>query len=199
MLIIVSGFAGSGKSSLADSLGKQLGLPVVHASALLREMSIFGIKALRGAPPEKIKDWWESDEAKELMEKRKEDTSLDIALDKKLREVANSGNVVLDSWTMGYLYDGGYKIWLNASAEVRAKRVAQRDALEYKEVLEKIRARDFETKSLYERLYNFSMGKNLERFDLVIDTDKLLQKEVFGKALAKIKDVKANGKGKNRN
>jgi len=180
MLIIISGFAGSGKSSLADSLGKKLGLKVVHASSILRQMSMQGVDALKDASPEKIKDWWESKEAQEFMKKRQEDGSLDRALDEKLLEIAKQGNVILDSWTMPYLYKGdAYKVWLNASAEVRAKRVALRDNLDYNGVLAKIKARDAETKSLYERLYNFKMGENLETFDLVVDTDNLSQQEVF--------------------
>ena len=184
MLVIVSGFAGSGKSSLADSLGKKLGLRVVHASALLREMKSKGMKALEKGSAEKIKDWWESAEAKKFMKQRKEDPSLDLALDEKLIEIAEKGNIILDSWTMPYLFKGkAFKIWLNASAETRAERVSKRDGLDFKGVLAKIRARDSETKALYQRLYNFSMGENLELFALVLSTDTMPQEEVLEKVL----------------
>lgn len=189
MLLIISGFAGSGKSSLADSLGEKLGLNVVHASSLLREMSTQGVAALENVSPEKIKDWWESEKAKEFMKKRQEDESMDRALDEKLLEIAEKGNVILDSWTMPYLYKGkSFKVWLNASPEIRAKRVSERDNLDYKAVLTKIRARDAETKSLYERMYHFKMGENLEMFNLVLNTDDLNQKEVFEKVLEKINE-----------
>lgn len=184
MLIIISGFAGSGKSSLADALGKKLGLKVVHASSLLREMKEKGVSALDQEKVEKLHDWWESEEGKKFMKMRSEDTSLDIALDKKLIEIAKKGNVVLDSWTMPYLYKGNaFRVWLNASAEVRAKRVSGRDKLDFNDVLGKIKARDSETKDLYERLYNFKMGKELGKFNLVINTDGLSQEEVFNKVL----------------
>ncbi len=191
VLVMVSGFAGSGKSTLADNIGRELGLRVVHASSLLREMKEKGISVLQSnEDPEKIRDWWESEEAKEFMEKRKEDPSLDIALDKKLLEIAQAGNVVLDSWTMPYLYTGkAFRIWLEASAETRARRVADRDALNYPEVLEKVRMRDEETKALYKRLYNFEMGKNLGQFDLVLFTDNMTQAQVLAKALEKLKAV----------
>ena len=187
MLIIISGFAGSGKSTLADSLGKELGLEVVHASAILRDMSTEGVDALKDASHEKIKDWWESDEAKEFMKKRLQDGSLDRALDKKLIEIADKGNVILDSWTMSYLYESGFKVWLDATPEERAKRVSDRDNLDYSEVLRKIIDRDAETKSLYERLYNFKMGENLEKFDLVIHSDNLSKQDVFEQVLKKVK------------
>ena len=189
MLIIVSGFAGSGKSSLTDSLGKELGMKIIHASALLKEMRTEGIGALEKENIEKIKDWWESEEAKEFMKKRQKDTSLDEALDKKLLETAEKGTVVLDSWTMPYLYKGeAIRIWLDASPETRAKRVASRDNRDYEEVLAKIRARDEETKSLYERLYHFKMGENLKVFELVVDTNNLNQEEVFEKVIEKIRE-----------
>ncbi len=187
-VIIVSGFAGSGKSSLADSLGKELGLEVVHASAILKEMKEKGTD-ISHKNIEKSKDWWESDEAKEFMKKRKEDSSLDIALDKKLEKIADKGQVILDSWTMPYLYKKpAFKVWLHASAEVRAKRVSGRDDLDYNSVLERIKARDAETKALYRRLYNFSMGENLEVFSIIVDTDKVSQSEVLEIVLAKLKE-----------
>jgi len=187
MLITVSGFAGSGKSSLADSLGKSLNLEVIHASALLKEMWVSGIKDLEHESIKKVNDWWESEEAKKIMENRKTDHSYDLALDEKLKKIAEKGNIILDSWTMPYLYKGkAFRVWLSASAEVRAKRVSKRDNLEYEKVLAKIKERDSQTKSLYETLYNFSMGDNLEVFDLVIDTDNVSQEKVFEKVLDKI-------------
>ncbi len=187
--IIVSGFAGSGKSTLADSLGKALKLKVVHASALLKEMRESGISALESKNVKKIEDWWETAEAKKFMKERKENTALDIALDKKLKEIADAGNVVLDSWTMPYLYKGkAFKIWLEASPETRAKRVSERDSLDYKEVLAKVNRRDKETKGLYETLYNFRMGENLGIFDFVFKTNDLPKQEVFAKALQKVKE-----------
>jgi len=187
MLITVSGFAGSGKSSLADSLGKSLNLEVIHASALLKEMWVSGIKDLEHESIKKVNGWWESEEAKKIMENRKTDHSYDLALDEKLKKIAEKGNIILDSWTMPYLYKGkAFRVWLSASAEVRAKRVSKRDNLEYEKVLAKIKERDSQTKSLYETLYNFSMGDNLEVFNLVIDTDNVSQEKVFEKVLDKI-------------
>ena len=190
MLIIVSGFAGSGKSSLADSLGKSLTLEVIHASALLKEMWLSGSKDLEHNSVKKVNDWWESEEAKKIMANRKTDHSYDLALDEKLKKIAEKGNIILDSWTMPYLYkEKAFRVWLSASAEVRAKRVSKRDNLEYEKVLAKIKERDSQTKSLYETLYNFSMGDNLEVFDLVIDTDNVSQEKVFKKVSDKIKGV----------
>ena len=55
------------------------------------------------------------------------DPAFDKRIDEKLLELAKQGNVVLDSWTMPWLLKGGFKIWLEASSTVRAKRVVTRD------------------------------------------------------------------------
>ncbi len=190
-VILISGFAGSGKSSLADSLGKELGMKVIHASSILREMATKGVGALKDASPKKIHDWWERPEAREFMKKRQADGSMDIALDKKLIQIAEKGGVIMDSWTMPYLFMGkAYRVWLEASQEVRAKRVVERDKLPFGEVLAKIKARDGETKALYQRLYKFNMGENPGMFDLAVNSDNLSQKEVFEKVLNAIKKLK---------
>ena len=189
-LILVSGFAGSGKSSLADSLGKKLGMKVVHASAMLREMATKGVKALENASPEKIEHWWETDEGKEFMKKRLKDPTLDKALDEKLMDIARRGELVMDSWTMPYLYKGTddvFRIWLKATPQERAKRVSGRDKMDYENVLAKILSRDEDTKALYKRLYNFEMGSNLGKFSLVINTGKIGENEVFSKVIGKIR------------
>jgi|SRR3989344_5019645 len=190
-LILISGFAGSGKSSLADALGKELGIKVIHASSILREMATKGVKALENASPQKIHDWWESAEAKAFMKKRQDDGSLDIALDEKLIKIADKGDVIMDSWTMPYLYkEKAFRVWLNASPEVRAKRITGRDNLPYNEILAKIKARDGETKDLYRRLYKFNMGEDLLGFDLVVDSDGLSQLQVFNKVKSSVKKWK---------
>ena len=46
---------------------------------------------------------------------------------------------------------------------------------------------DEDTKALYKRLYNFTLGEGLDAFDLVLSTDKLTRKEVFEKTLKALK------------
>ena len=47
---------------------------------------------------------------------------------------------------------------------------------------------DEDTKALYKRLYNFTMGEHLEKFDLVLNTDNMSQEQVFDKALKEIQE-----------
>ena len=89
---------------------------------------------------------------------------------------------------MPWLCKKGFKIWLHASPSVRAKRVAQRDKLEEKKVLEKIIERDKKTAGLYRKIYGFSIGEDLTPFQLVINSDNLKEKEVFEIAVQKVSE-----------
>ena len=192
MLIIVSGFAGSGKSTLADYLGKQFSLPVVHASHLLQQLKQKEMAELDTASTKAGSGWWESKEAQDYMKQRQKDDSMDKALDKELLAIAGKGNVVLDSWTMPWLCKDGIKVWLNAKAETRAKRVSERDNLKYKDVLKKIKERDKKTAGIYKKIYGFEMGKDYSPFDVVVITDKLAQEDVRKIVVEKIKELEGN-------
>ncbi len=190
MLIIVSGFAGSGKSTLAKKLAEEYGLKSVHASDILRKLREKSISEIDASSTSASSGWWESNEAEEYLKKRMEDGRMDNALDKKLKEIAERGDVVLDSKTMGNLSKNGFRIWLDASAEKRAERIAERDKLNEQEVLRKINERDSADRKIYKKLYGFSLGENLEGFDLVIHSDGLTAEDVFGKAVKAIEENK---------
>ncbi|MBS3063385.1 MAG: cytidylate kinase family protein [Candidatus Diapherotrites archaeon] len=180
MIVIVSGFAGSGKSTLAERLAKKQGLKCVHASGLLRQLQERTASELKADEAKANTGWWESREGKAYLERRLKDSSMDQALDAELLRIAKAGDVVLDSWTMPWLFKGNaFKVWLKTSLDVRAKRVAGRDKLDEKEVQAKLAERDEKTATIYRKIYGFELGKDLKPFSLVLDTDKLNEKQVF--------------------
>lgn len=187
MLIIVSGFAGSGKSTLVEKLAKHFNLEFVHASDLLHQLKTK--KAFELDPSHTLAGtgYWESSEGKKYLLERQKDGSMDRELDKLLLEIADKGNVVLDSWTMPWLCKKGFKIWLEVSPKVRAKRVAKRDGLDEKMVLQKILERDKITAGIYKKLYGFEMKPDKKVFDLIIRNSGMTKEQVFKKAVEKIK------------
>ncbi|MBI4044766.1 MAG: cytidylate kinase family protein [Candidatus Diapherotrites archaeon] len=185
MLIIVCGFAGSGKSTLAENLARHFGIPFVHASDVLKQLRSKKPVEIDAKKTEAGKGFWESPDGDAFMKQREKDGSTDRMLDKMLLEIADRGNVVLDSWTMPWLCKKGFKIWLEASPLVRARRVAARDKLEEKTVLGKIIERDKKTASIYTKLYGFSIGNDLSPFHLAINSDRLTEKEVLDIAVQK--------------
>jgi len=165
MIIIVSGFAGSGKSTLAKKLALEFGLPVVHASDILHKMKDKKIDEIDTSKTSASSGWWESNEAQKYLHERENDLSMDKELDETLLEIIEKGNVVVDSKTMGNLSKKGFKIWLDCSAKTRAERIAERDGLDWEEVLRKINERDEVDKRIYRKLYNFELGKDLHGFE----------------------------------
>ncbi len=170
--VIISGFAGSGKSTLAKRLAERFGLKYVCGGDVLKE-----IAREEGYNP--TEQWWDSKEGMEFLKKRKENPEFDRKLDEKLMEIANEGNCVITSWALPWIYRGkAIKIWLSASQEERARRIAKRDNISEKEAMQIVRARDKENIELYKKIYGFELGRDLEVFDLIIDTNGRSEEEV---------------------
>jgi cytidylate kinase len=80
---------------------------------------------------------------------------------------------------MPWLFDSGFNIWIDASKEVRVKRLAKRDNLSLTEALRILEKKEETTRQIYKKLYGFSLGEDFSPFDSVLDTDKLDADEVF--------------------
>jgi cytidylate kinase len=173
IIICISGMAGSGKSTVAKKLAEKYGLKYYSGGEALKELA-----AEKGHKPFK-RGWWESAEGIRFVQEREKNPKFDEAVDKKLLELAQQGNVVLDSWTMPWLLNKGFKVWLEASLGKRAERIAKRDKITVQEALEAIRKKEEGTKSIYKRLYGFSLGEDFSPFHLILDTDNMGTEEVF--------------------
>jgi cytidylate kinase len=172
-IICVCGMAGSGKSTVARRIAEEYKLRYFSGGDALMAFAIEeGFRPLE-------RGWWESKEGLSFLQKRGKDPQFDKAVDKKLLEVAEKGNVVLDSWTMPWLLKKGFKVWLEASVEERAKRIAGRDKTSYKEALEALKSKESQTKEIYSKMYGFKLGEDLEPFDFILDTEDFIASQVF--------------------
>jgi cytidylate kinase len=173
LVICVCGLAGSGKSTLARKLAETYGLRYYSGGDALKAL------AMEEGYENVERGWWEGEEGMRFLKERNRDHSLDKMMDEKLLELARKGNVVFDSWTMPWLLNEGFKIWLEASAENRAKRIATRDRISPKKALEALTAKEEQTRRIYSELYGFELGKDLKPFHLILDTENLSADEVF--------------------
>ena len=73
----------------------------------------------------------------------------------------------------------GFKIWLEASPETRAKRISQRDQINIKTAVSALKKKDAKTKAIYKELYGFDLGEDFSPFDVIIDVNDLTSKEVL--------------------
>ncbi len=166
--------AGTGKSTLAKKLAEKYRLNYYSGGDALKAL------AKEEGYDISTQGWWESPVGLKFLQERLNDPKFDRAVDDKLLEFAKQGNVLLDSWTMPWLLKaGGFKIWLEASFEKRAARVAERDSLTYEEAVLVLGEKEGRTKAIYKALYGFSLGEDLSPFDFVLDTDNLGADEVY--------------------
>jgi cytidylate kinase len=173
IVICISGMTGSGKSTVAKRLAAKYGLDYFSGGNALKTL------AHEEGYDSDIRGWWETPQGRKFLQQRMGDSVFDKRIDKKLLELAEQGNVVLDSWTMPWLLDDGFKIWLEASPQVRAKRVVKRDGISIEEAVEAVKIKDEKTREIYKCLYGFDLGHDLSPFDLVLATDELDHDEVF--------------------
>jgi cytidylate kinase len=181
LVFCISGMAGTGKSTLSKKLAKKYKLRYYSGGDALKALA-----AKEGYNSSK-RGWWESPEGLKFLEKREKNLEFDKAVDDKLLEYAQQDNVLLDSWTMPWLLKTGFKIWLVASVERRAERIAKRDRMPVKEALHVLKEKEARTKAIYKKLYGFTLGEDFEPFDMVLDTDALNAGEVF-QVLCKVID-----------
>jgi len=173
IVVCISGMAGTGKSTLSKKLAKKYSLRYYSGGDALKAL------AADEGYDSSSRGWWESAEGLRFLEKREKNFEFDKAVDDKLLEYAQQGRVLLDSWTMPWLLKTGFKIWLVASVEKRAERIAKRDRMPIKEALQVLKEKEARTKAIYKKLYGFTLGEDFEPFNLVLDTDNLNAGEVF--------------------
>jgi cytidylate kinase len=173
IVVCISGMAGTGKSTLAKKLAQKYKLKYYSGGDALKALAAEEGCNVSG------RGWWESPEGLNFLKKREKNLKFDKAVDDKLLEYAQQENVLLDSWAMPWLLKTGFKIWLVASEEKRAARIAKRDKIAVKKALQVLKEKEARTKAIYKKLYGFRLGEDFDQFNLVLDTDNLDAEEVF--------------------
>lgn len=152
--IAIAGYSGAGKTSVSEIVAKELGIKHIRFSfkELARE---FGMDLL------------------EFQEKlASQDKNFDLELDRRIMESAKKAKYfVCSTWLGPWFTNPDLKVWLKASREVRARRIAKRDGMEFEEALEHVARRDQNNWMRYWRYYGIDLNKH-DDFDLIINTEK---------------------------
>ena len=152
MIICIAGLGGSGKSPIAESLAKKLGIR--HVSRSFKEMSGDG---------------------KELVDFVKNvKTEVDTDLDSEIIKEAKEQDCVVSTWLGPWMIkDADVKVWLNASIETRAERKAKSLNMTLEEAKDYLKSIEGADAARWKKLYGFDIMKDHDVFDIEINTDKL--------------------------
>jgi CMP/dCMP kinase len=152
MTLTVSGEIGAGKSTVARALAQILGLRYLSSGEIFRDEA-----RRRGLT------------LSALGRLAEQDPSIDRAIDQSQVQEGRAGGIVIESRLSGWLVDGDVRVWLRAPIDVRARRVAARDAMTAEAARADIETREACERRRYAALYQIDLS-DLTRFHLVLDT-----------------------------
>ena len=171
--IIISGPPAIGKTTIAKGLAKEFDIEYLSGGDILKELA-----QEQGFQTEGD-DWWDTQEGINFLDQRKKNSEFDKNVDNKLKELFSKGGIVVTSYTLPWIVEGGVKIWLDGSKENSALRMTARDNSSKDVALEIVQKRYNENKIIYKELYGFEFGDDLSVFDKIIETDDLNVEQVL--------------------
>ena len=181
--VIISGPPAIGKTTVAKGLAKEFGLKYLSGGDVLKEFAQEqGFKTTGD-------DWWDTTEGMKFLNQRAENSEFDKKVDEKLKELFLAGGIVITSYTLPWLVDGGIKIWLAGNRENSAKRMQTRDNLSSDDALNVVKKRFNENKKLYKKLYNFDFADDTSVFDTIVNTDNLDAQQVLNVVKSTVKEL----------
>ena len=171
--IIISGPPAIGKTTIAKGLAKEFNIEYLSGGDILKELA--GEQGFQTQGD----DWWDTQEGINFLDRRKENPEFDKNVDNKLKELFSKGGIVVTSYTLPWIVEGGIKIWLDGSKKNSALRMTARDNSSIIDALEIVQKRYNENKIIYKELYGFEFGEDLSVFDKIIETDELNVEQVL--------------------
>ena len=181
--VVVSGPPAIGKTTVAKGLASEFNLKYLSGGDILKEFATEQGFSSAGD------DWWDTDEGMEFLSQRKSNPEFDRKVDEKLKTLFKNGGVVITSYTLPWMIEGGIKIWLAGAIENSAKRMQSRDNLTELDALNVVKKRFNENKIIYKDLYNFEFGEDLSVFDKIIETDGLNAQQVLDEAKSVVREL----------
>jgi len=154
VVVTIGGPIGVGKSTAGRGLAERLGVPLVSAGEVFRELA-----RRRGVT------------VVELNRLAEGDPTIDRDLDRLQAELARRGPCVVESRLCGWMVDADLKVWLDAPLGIRAARVASREGQASSSARDELLARERSEWSRYKALYGIDIADRTP-FHLVIDTSR---------------------------
>jgi len=158
MLITISGLPGSGKTTVARLVAAELGLEHVYSGNIFRRHAEAAGLTLR-----------------EYLQRAETDPTIDRQLDDRMRERARLGRAVLEGRLAAFIARqakaDALKVYLDASEEVRAARITDREGGVTAQRLREIQARETSDWQRYRDIYGVDYHDR-SLYDAVVETDR---------------------------
>jgi len=165
--LTVSGKPGSGTSTLVERIAQERGWKSVNggdvfrSEASRRELSVEDFSRLC-----------------------KEDLDVDRSLDTMLREllISENGPEILESRLVGWwahsLEIDCLRVWISVSDEERARRIMEREGLDYDTALSASRQRNQDDMLRYRTLYGIDLD-DMTPYNMIVEADSIDADQVF--------------------
>lgn len=166
MIIAISGLTGSGKDTLGKNLAKALRYR--HINPTFKDLArAEGVTLL------------------EFQKRAARDPNIDRKFDRLSKKQAK-GNCVATSWLSPWMLKADFRVYLFASLEERAKRIAKRDGFSLRTAMRHVQQRDAENRKRYLKLYGIDIF-NTENFDVCLNSANFSPKKLAKITLQAIK------------
>ena len=159
----IGGPHGSGKSSVAKRLAKELQMNYVSAGEIFREIAIEKGYSL-----------------KEFSKIVINEPDIDRRIDERTKNLGKKDNTIVDAQLAAHFTpsDALLKICINASPDARYKRIAKRERQSFSEAKSETMVREQAEKQRFLTLYDINVD-DLSKYDVIINTDRLSYDQVF--------------------
>ena len=177
MILTISGLHGTGKSTIGKLVAEKLGIKYYSTGQAFRDLAKETNLTLE-----------------EFTEFVENNPDIDKKLDHKIIEIAQKGNIIIDSQLSAYILESiaDFKILLICPLEIRVERMTERDNEFYDKKLEETTMREKSELIRYKKLYNIDL-KDEEKigkiYNLIINTGNLTVDEVLEQILTAVKKL----------
>ncbi|MDR0900953.1 MAG: AAA family ATPase [Methanobrevibacter sp.] len=155
MIITIGGLAGSGTTTAAEVLSKELDIPFISAGSIFRDMA--------------------EERGMSLLEFSKfaeDNTAIDIELDKRQAEIAKkSENLIVEGRLSAFFVEADFRVWLLAPLDTRVERIANRESKSLEIAKQEVEIREESEALRYLDIHNIDIN-NFDIYDLVLNTKR---------------------------